>query len=308
MSKFIVRVLAFFAFTTIFYVVSIFLWGNYAPGLLRFNLNHPIGFSGHMHTRLGEVETFEDVDILFLGSSHTYRGFDVRIFRNHGYSVFNLGSSAQTPMQTITLLNRYLDGLNPKLVIYDVYPETLSSDGIESALDILANDENDIHSFNMMMDAGHLTVFNSSIYAYIRDYFELDDSFSEPIITGDDTYIHGGYVHKKITHYKPQELEKRTIELSNEQLAIFELILNKLDQRGVTTLLVYTPISPSSYNRYLNNDQFDSTMSNYATYYNFNEIIGLDDSLHFYDSHHLNQLGVNVFNKKLIEIISNTNY
>ena len=38
-------------------------------------------------------------------------------------------------------------------------------------------------------------------------------------------------------------------------------------------------------------------------YYNFNEIIQLDDSLDFYDAHHLNQNGVNKFNAKLKEVL-----
>ena len=44
-------------------------------------------------------------------------------------------------------------------------------------------------------------------------------------------------------------------------------------------------------------------MQSYGTYYNFNEMISLDDSLHFYDSHHLNQNGVNIFNAKLIDVL-----
>jgi hypothetical protein len=34
--------------------------------------------------------------------------------------------------------------------------------------------------------------------------------------------------------------------------------------------------------------------------YDFNTIINLDDTLHFYDSNHLNQKGVEVFNHSLI--------
>ena len=45
-------------------------------------------------------------------------------------------------------------------------------------------------------------------------------------------------------------------------------------------------------------------MRQYSEYYNFNEIITLNDTLYFYDSHHLNQDGVNIFNKKLIELLN----
>ena len=45
-------------------------------------------------------------------------------------------------------------------------------------------------------------------------------------------------------------------------------------------------------------------MTKYSTYYNFNKIVTLNDSLHFYDSHHLNQNGVEIFNKRLIKILN----
>jgi hypothetical protein len=44
-------------------------------------------------------------------------------------------------------------------------------------------------------------------------------------------------------------------------------------------------------------------MNQYADYYNFNEMMSLNDSLHFYDAHHHNQNGVELFNEKLIEVI-----
>jgi len=44
-------------------------------------------------------------------------------------------------------------------------------------------------------------------------------------------------------------------------------------------------------------------MKTYGEYYNFNNILNLNDSLHFNDPDHLNQLGVDVFNHKLINIL-----
>jgi hypothetical protein len=38
-----------------------------------------------MYSRLSEIKNYKDIDILFLGSSHTYRGFDTRIFLDSGY-------------------------------------------------------------------------------------------------------------------------------------------------------------------------------------------------------------------------------
>lgn len=58
------------------------------------------------------------------------------------------------------------------------------------------------------------------------------------------------------------------------------------------------------YNSYTNNNYVDSFMKSYGLpYYNFNELMQLDDSLDFNDAHQLNQNGVNKFNTKLNEIL-----
>ena len=45
-----------------------------------------------------EVRRHEDVDIVFVGSSHAYRSFDPRFFAREGLTTFNIGTRAQTPL------------------------------------------------------------------------------------------------------------------------------------------------------------------------------------------------------------------
>ena len=66
---------------------------------------------------IDEAKEVKNVDILILGSSHSYLGIDTRTFNNIGYSAFNLGTTAQTPIQTELLLNRYLNSINPKIIV-----------------------------------------------------------------------------------------------------------------------------------------------------------------------------------------------
>ena len=156
MKKFILHTCLFLLFASVFYITTIVFCARYAPPWFKPNINYRIGSYGHMSSRLSEIKGYSDVDILFLGSSHAYRGFSTRIFLENGYKTFNLGSSAQTPAQTKVLLNRYLESLNPKMVIYEVYPNTLSTDGVESALDIIANDKNDLHSLKMALKINNI--------------------------------------------------------------------------------------------------------------------------------------------------------
>lgn len=304
MKKFIIQIALFIPFALIFYIVSVALSGRYASEIYKPNIHYIRGSAGHLYSRLKEVKNIEhDVDILFLGSSHTYRGFDPRNFKN--FSCFNLGSSSQTPIQTKVLIDRYLDEINPKLIIYEVFPETFSMDGIESSLDIIANDKNDIYSLEMALKTNHAKVYNSLIFGYYSDLFKLNTSFSEPKKKENDLYIPGGFVEKEMLYFKSDEsVDKKEWKFNNQQLRNFERILSIIKDKNIPFILVYAPITKSLNKSYTNNSYFDSLMKTYTSeYYNFNHLLTLDDSLHFYDAHHLNQDGVNIFNKKLLEVI-----
>jgi len=304
MKKFILDTLIFLLYTIVFYIIMLFLWGLFAPSIFKPNINYRIGSYGHMHLRLSDIKNYSDIDILFLGSSHAYRGFDTRIFLENGYKTFNLGSSGQTPLQTKVLLNRYLETLNPTTVIYEVYPATFTLDGVESSLDIIANDKNDLHSFKMALKINNVRTYNTLLYGVICDLLNLNKSFTESLIKGNDRYISGGFVETKIGYFKPTQFERQEIRLNQLQLESFSEILQILKSKNIKLILVYAPIPKVNYDSYINNSYFDSLMNKYSEYYNFNEIIFLNDSLHFYDSHHLNQNGVELFNKKIIEILN----
>lgn len=303
MKKFLEKILLFIPLSITTYIFLIIIWGDFAPGRLQKNLNYRLGSSGHLYSRLNEIKDTQDVDVLVLGSSHAYRGFDTRIFKKAGLKTFNLGSSSQTPMQTEVLLKRYLDELSPKIILYEVYPATFSSDGVESSLDIIANDKNDSESIDMAFRQNHIKVYNLLIYGFYRDLFKKNSYFIEASMKGDDKYIEGGYVERKLQYFKYLEYDRQKWELNNQQFKAFEQVLNLFDERNIPFVLVQAPITTQRYQSYVNNTEFDSTIKKYGKYFNFNKILDLDDRLHFYDSHHLNQDGVEIFNKKLIEII-----
>jgi hypothetical protein len=305
MKKFISKIFVFIIFSGLFYIIFLFFWGSCMPSIFKPNINYTIGSYGHLYSRLDEVKNKKNIDILFLGSSHAYRGFDTRIFSEYNFESFNLGSSNQTPIQTKILLNRYLDQLNPKVVVYEVYPHSFMVDGVESSVDIIANDKNDLLSLKMAFKINNIKTYNTFIYGFIRDCLGLNKKFTESTKKGRDTYVSGGFVEKKIGYFKPREFEKKTIDLKQVQLESFSEIISELKKKNIKIILIYAPIPRANYNSYSNNIYFDKLMSDYAEYYNFNEIMKLNDSLHFYDADHLNKNGVSLFNKKLIEVLKN---
>ena len=86
MNKLIKNFLLFTLFASVLYVFLVFVWALSMPKHLKPNVKYLIGSYGHMYTRMEEVKETHDIDVLFLGSSHTYRGFDPRIFSKNGFS------------------------------------------------------------------------------------------------------------------------------------------------------------------------------------------------------------------------------
>ena len=302
MKSFVKHSIAFLGFSIFIYFILIFLWGSVMPIWLNSNLIYKQR-GGHLHSRLSELNKYQNVDVLFLGSSHAYRGFDIRIFKESGIHSFNLGSSSQAPVQSLLLLKKYIDNLQPKQIIFEVCPQSLSSDGIESALDIISNSKIDFQTIKMAIELNHIKVYNTLIYSSIRQLLNLDQEFVEAQSIGKDNYISGGYVQRDHVQFKyKRPLEKN---INPEQMVAFKELVNWVKSKDIELILVQAPVTTMEYNSYADNSGFDKLMQDYSSYYNFNELIILDDSLHFYDPHHLNQLGVETFNAELIDLLIN---
>lgn len=301
--KLIRYVVLFLLFSGVAYVAFLCIWGDIMPGFLQRNMYYRMGYGGHMFTRMEEVKHVKNVDVLFLGSSHAYRGFDPRIFAKHGLKSFNLGSSLQSPMQTEVLLNRYLHTINPKVIIYEVYYPAFTSDGVESALDIISNDKNDLESVKMIMNLNHIGTTNTFIYGLCNDLIGATNAFNEDSVKGEDTYVKGGYVQRASTPFKNAMKESPwKYDINDHQWNTFIKLIHLIKNKNIKLILVQTPISKSLYKTFEKKEAFNKMMKQYGEYYNFNEILQLDDSLHFYDPDHLNQAGVEIFNDKLIHL------
>lgn len=303
MNRFIKSIVVFIIFSAFIYLLMILLWGNFAP--IKKNLRYELGADGHTFSRLRDLDTTRNVDLLFLGSSHTYRGFDNRIFRKAGYSSFNLGSNSQTPLQTLYLLENSLDQLNPKLIVFEICPYVFSLDGVESSIEIISNDSWRKNSMDLIFSQNHLKVYNTALYtAYRRLLYQDIEKLKEGVQKNNDTYIPGGFVEIKLFHYKKEHFSPTKWNARPKQMEAFEKILEMFDNRGIPFVLIQAPVTTDLYNSYKNNSEFDSVMQKYGDYYNFNERLELNDSLYFFDFHHLNKYGIEIFNKEVTKIVT----
>lgn len=306
MWKFIKSTAIFLSFSSVLYIVLIIIWGEFSP--LKMNLNYNIGIGGHTFSRLNELKTTKNVDILFLGSSHTYRGFDTRIFKEAGYKSYILGSNGQTPFQTEFLLNKYLDSLNPKTVIFEVCPFVFSMDGIEASLVLISHDNINFETIKSVFKQNHLKLYNTLIYAIYREILYDDkNKYTEKRKGNTDTYINGGFVEKELIFYESENFEKQKWVFDKNQFKSIQNIVNELNKKKIKLILVQAPVTSDLYYSYENNIAFDNEIRKYGDYYNFNEILKLNDTLHFFDFHHLNEYGVEIFNESMLNILPNKN-
>lgn len=304
MKLFVKRLGLFVLFAALAYVPLLIIVGELVPNALNNGL-YKIGAYGHLNTRIKEIPNYSDVDILVLGSSHAYRGFDPRIFQSHGYRLFVFGSSAQTPIQTKYFIDRYIDRLNPKLVLLDVYPGVLGLDGLESTLDVISNDSIDMSTVKMAWKAKSLKAINCLIFGYYRQIFHRNDSFVEKAEKNGDKYVKGGFVEKGFKTYKipQQEVEKTNWIVDEQQKQALEASVQAIKGRGIPLLLIQVPYTTWNYLPKTNNKEMDEYFMTLAPYVNFNQRVPLNDSLHFYDSHHLNQAGVQIFDAAIIALL-----
>lgn len=299
------KILAYISSIFILYIIFLYVINyNYIPYFsTKFGGYKPNGY-GHLNTRIKEIKNINyNLDILFLGSSHSYRGFDTRYYVNK--KTFNLGSSSQSPVQTNILLKRYIDNVKPKIVIYEVYPPTFYKSQINPALDLVSNDKNDNLSLNMVLSANDIKLYNTFLIASINDFFNINKNNIEPIVKGNDYYIKGGFVESKISFADKKIHNNNTWNIDYKQIKIFEENLKLIKNNNSRIILVFAPISKSLYNSYNNNSKIDSLFNSFKVeYYNLNKLIEINDTLDLYDDHHLNKNGVKKLNLKMIEIIN----
>lgn len=304
MRSYLTDLLLFVLVALLVYTAVIIGAGALSPFSQHRNIKFAKGAYGHLYSRTREIPAHADVDILFLGSSHAYRGFDPRLFEARGLRTFNLGSSSQSPLQTRLLVDRYLHHLNPKLVVMEVFPLTFTTEGVESALDLIANDTIRWDMVDMSLRVKNIGVINSLLHGTFRQTLGLDADLVEPPTKENDTYVSGGYVQKGPMSFT---LRNKQAVLDWDppayQWGAFEAIMAELKTRQVPVVLVQTPVTSKYRYSAAERDMLAQRFGRYAPYVDLSELFPADDSTLFYDGHHMRQKGVEIFNEAFLDTL-----
>ena len=300
--RFAGRLVLFLLFAAVVYVLLLpTIPQRLTFGLIR-NLKVIEGGGGYALTRYAEADTAGKMDVILLGSSLTYRAYDVRIFEAEGFKVFNLGSSSQTPVQSELLLKRYLDRMDPALVVIEVTPSNLSRDGVESALDLIANSTIDADTWKMATEVGHLYTLNALLYRAVRQAITGPITATEVLHKASSKYVGRGYVERDPGNkrHKPFKKGPEREELEFQEQALQRMV-ELLRSRNKAFVLVDPVVSRIYYQHYPDLDGFHAKMRSLGPFLEMNDYMDLNDSLHFYDTHHLEQSGVELYNAEFIK-------
>lgn len=241
-------------------------------------------------------------DILILGSSHAYRGYDPRRFINEGYKTFNLGSSAQTLMNSYHIAKNLIRADNCKMVILDVFEDSFINDGFESSSDLIENNSSDKAAIGMAISLADIRAINMITLRLLSKY-------SEPK-KNENSYVGFGYCEKldSVTH-EVNYVKKQFIP-NEKQFVYFEMLLNYLSSENISVVIVNHP-QPTKINE-VEHNRFIQYLKPYLEKYDFHFIdfsykCNLDRKCHFYDKTHLNKAGVDIFNSELLTELKKRN-
>ena len=291
MEKFFKNIVVFTVAATAAYILMMTMAGWLMPPASRKNLVYTYGGNGFENLRLREAKANKNIDILFIGSSRAYRSFDTRIFEDAGYNCFNLGSSNQTPVQSLAILEKHLPGILPKTVVMEVNPDIFSNDGIESAIDLVSNAPSLPEMFAYSKcGINDIRIVNTLIFSMATKLAGREERFARPV--KGQKYIPGGFVQTQEKPYDKSAGNDYHCDIKSRQLEALDKITRLMQRNNIRLWLVQSPVVPALYNSCGQNVYFDSLMTGKARYTNFNVQGKFTDTIHFSDGQHLNEEGV----------------
>lgn len=247
--------------------------------------------------RFQEYSNSDRYDVVVIGSSHAYRGYDPRIFAQAGYRMFNLGSPAQTFINTWPIVRSELTGKNTSLLILDVYMSVFESDGKESAVDLIPNLKSDLVAADVAWRVLDPRVVNLFSMRFMNRHYKPFDS--------DEVYVNGGYTTRGDSVSGEVKYHiTGAFDPDDWQVCHLRSIISYCRSMCIPLAIVTHPMPLSSDTlrhqamaRYLK----DLLGEEGPHYFDFALDHSLNDRHHFYDHNHLNQAGVDLFIPRLID-------
>lgn len=284
----------------------------------------------------------DSLDMVFVGSSHSYCTFDPEIFdKKLGTNSFQMGMPLQHPDSTYYTLREVLEYQKPKVVVMEIYWDLLKNDfeinQVKMLFQVLQNERLKNEYIKESFPLEEKVKYNISILKYQSDYFAFKgNDLNKRIRTkfnlkdkeikrqiGTEKYISKGYVY---ADYKMLEdeydktnqfkgLDEKGFEFSNVQKSFLMKIINISRENKINLIFVTAPIANVSMDYIKNYDKINNKISKFAKengiYYIDYNIINKESNIltneNFRDDAHLNHSGVEIVSNHLINIFKKNN-
>jgi hypothetical protein len=264
-----------------------------------------LGPESATYQRYAEIGDYADVDILFVGSSRVYRTYDTRIYTAAGLRTFNMGSMAQTPVNSYYLMKEHMERLSPRLVVLDVFPGHFRTSGIESQMNLLTNRR----VSREMIEATFAVNKPKGYMALLASALKREDVFlANPPALKHGTYIPGGYVQHDDDGRGDFRQRTFTGKENGKQMAHLEKIVGLCREHGAELMIVSQPLPASTMEQVPYYDDFMDRMRALCArwdvgFHDFNAIFPMPEQEYYYDAGHLNQRGADVYNAFFVEYL-----
>jgi hypothetical protein len=235
-------------------------------------------------------------DAIVLGSSHAYRGYDPRIFEQSGISLFNAGTSAQNAKGSLVLYNEYLRNRSDVFIL-DIYDPVFELEGTESNMRLIQNVPTNEAALALVQQEFKIYTLNALAVRLAR----INPTDEAP----NADYIKNGFCEKKGILYALEALNDSVFDENEEMFVAFEKMVKQMQADGKRIVLCSHPL-PASPGLHNYHDKFLSKFNplvqrlglQYIDLTYYTEGFGINE---FADLSHLNQQGVELYNRLLLQ-------
>ena len=279
----------------------------------------------------------DSLDVVFIGSSHSYCTFEPDFFDRHlGTVSHQMGMPLQHADGSYFTLVEVFNYQKPKMVVMELYWDMLDSEYEPSQLDSLfAAMDNEELKLRFMQEVLPLSVSLKSLLPFInfqRDFFMessnemkkfIEETYGvteeKEVFTYDEYYDKKGYIY---TNKQMAESEFGSTNQYNSfdgkswtmhptQQKYLDKIIALCRENGAELIFVTAPVAITSFERIKNYDFVHQAINSFAAkreinYYDYNLInhsLNLVSDDNFQDDAHLNHSGVEIINLHFLDIL-----
>ncbi|MEO1807521.1 MAG: hypothetical protein AAFU33_22090 [Bacteroidota bacterium] len=253
---------------------------------------------GDAYEKFEEFDREGDPKLVIIGSSMARQDYDPRLFEKGGWKAFNLGTSAQSMVQSYELARHYLRGKKGTVLLLDLFPGAFYSDGFESSSDLIQNVSSNWTACRIAWKLQDIRAINMLT-------LRLLSRGSDPEFE-DKRYVGKGFVERRDSVAKEVDYQLGNLTFRPAQVRAFQQLLTFCQTEQIEVVMVSHPL-PREYD-YKKIKDFLAEVQRLASEVQENpllidhtQVAGLHSRHHFYDHHHLNQAGVEIFNPKVIQ-------